>query len=341
MAKISPDDSVAVKKTGKTQLGEIFNKYGIIIILLLIVALMSIATGGMFLKPVNLLNVVRQISFIGLIGIGVTIVIITTGIDLSSGSVLALASVTAAMFAHPAKDAAGQYIEAVGEYPLIVPILVGLIVATVAGTINGLIIAFFELPPFIVTLGMFTAARGAAFLVTNGKPIGDFSDSFNFLGGGDILGLPMPILLLIIMTIFTYIILNKTKFGRHIYAVGGNQQAAIISGVNVKLIKVVVYGYASFLAGIAGISLAARIESGQPSAGIGFEFDAITAAVIGGTSQAVGGIGTVQGTIIGALIIGVINNGMTLMGVNSYWQQIFKGVIIIGAVLLDKKRTKN
>ena len=241
MAKISPDDATDVKKTGKLNFNDIFNKYGIIIILLLIVALMSIATGGMFLKPVNLLNVVRQISFIGLIGIGVTIVIITTGIDLSSGSVLALASVAAAMFAHPAKDAAGQYIEAVGEYPLVVPIMIGLIVATIAGLVNGLIIAYFELPPFIVTLGMFTAARGAAFLVTNGKPIGDFSDSFNFLGGGDILGLPMPILLLIIMTIFTYIILNKTKFGRHIYAVGGNQQAAIISGVNVKLIKVVFY----------------------------------------------------------------------------------------------------
>lgn len=341
MAKISSSDDVAVRKTGKQIIGNIINKYGIILILILIAALMSVATGGTFLKPVNLMNVIRQISFIGLIGIGVTVIIITTGIDLSSGSVLALASVAAATFAHPIRDAAGQYVDAIGQYPLIVPIVVGLTVGAICGIINGTIIAFFGLPPFIVTLGMMTAARGAAFLVTDGKPIGDFSDSFNYLGAGFFLGFPMPILLLLIATIFSYIVLTKTKFGRHIYALGGNEQAAIISGVNVKLIKVVVYGYASMLAGLAGISLAARIESGQPSAGLGFELDAIAAAVIGGTSQSTGGIGTVQGTIIGALIIGVINNGMTLMGVNSYWQQIVKAIIIVGAVLLDKKRTKH
>jgi inositol transport system permease protein len=339
MAK-NGSDAVAVKKTGKELWADIFNKYGIIFILILIAILMSIATGGMFLKPVNLMNVIRQISFIGLIGVGVTVIIITTGIDLSSGSVLALASVAAASFAHPVKDAAGQYIDAIGQYPLIVPIVIGLAVATLCGVINGMIIAFFELPPFIVTLGMMTAARGAAFLVTDGKPIGDFSDSFNFLGAGFFLGIPMPIWLLVIMTIFSYIILNNTKLGRHIYALGGNEQAAIISGVNVRMIKIVVYGYASMLAGLAGISLSARIESGQPSAGVGFELDAIAAAVIGGTSQSTGGIGTVQGTIVGALIIGVINNGMTLMGVNSYWQQIVKAIIIVGAVLLDKRRSK-
>ena len=335
------DSAEAVKKTSKELWTDIFNKYGIIIILFLIAALMSVATGGTFLKPINLMNVIRQISFIGLIGIGVTVIIITTGIDLSSGSVLALASVVAATFAHPVKDAAGQYIDAVGQYPLIVPVFLGLAVGAIAGIINGLIIAYFELPPFIVTLGMMTAARGAAFLVTGGKPIGDFSDSFNFLGAGFVGPVPMPILLLVIMTIFSYIILTRTKFGRHIYALGGNEQAAIISGVNVKLIKIVVYGYASMLAGLAGISLAARIESGQPSAGLGFELDAIAAAVIGGTSQSTGGIGTVQGTIVGALIIGVINNGMTLMGVNSYWQQTVKPIIIAAAVLLDKRRRKS
>ncbi|MDD2534740.1 MAG: ABC transporter permease [Eubacteriales bacterium] len=340
MAKNASAD-VAVKKTGKQLWNDIFNKFGIILILILISALMAVATQGLFLKPINLMNVFRQISFIGLIGIGVTVIIITTGIDLSSGSVLAMASVFAASFAHPIKDAAGQYIDNIAQYPLIVPIFIGLGVAALAGAINGSIIAYFELPPFIVTLGMMTAARGVAFLWTGGKPIGDFSDSFNYLGAGFFLGIPMPILLLLLATIFTWMILTKTKFGRHIYALGGNEQAAIISGVNVKLIKIVVYSYASLLAGVAGISLAGRIESGQPSAGLGFELDAIAAAVIGGTSQSTGGIGTVQGTIVGALIIGVINNGMTLLGVNSYWQQIVKAFIIVGAVLLDKKRNKS
>ncbi len=340
MAKNASAD-VVVRKTGKQIWNEIFNRFGIIIILILISALMAIATKGLFLKAINLMNVIRQISFIGLIGIGVTVIIITTGIDLSSGSVLAMASVFAAKFAHPIQDAAGKYIDSIGEYPLIVPILVGLVVAAAAGAVNGMIIAFFELPPFIVTLGMMTAARGVAFLWTGGQPIGDFSSSFNYLGAGYFFGVPMPILLLAVVTAFTWMILTKTKFGRHIYALGGNEQAAIISGVNVKQIKIIVYSYASLLAGIAGISLAARIESGQPSAGLGFELDAIAAAVIGGTSQSTGGIGTVQGTIVGALIIGVINNGMTLLGVNSYWQQIVKAFIIVGAVLLDKKRNKS
>lgn len=339
MAKNATAD-VAAKKSGKQIMQEIFNKYGIFLILILISALMAVATQGMFLKAINLMNVIRQISFIGLIGIGVTVIIITTGIDLSSGSVLAMASVFAASFAHPIKDASGAYIDAVAQYPLIVPLVLGLGVAALAGAINGSIIAFFQIPPFIVTLGMMTAARGVAFLWTGGKPIGDFHDAFNYLGAGFFLGIPMPILLLILFTVFSWMILTKTKFGRHIYALGGNEQAAIISGVNVKLIKIVVYAYASFLAGVAGISLSARIESGQPSAGLGFELDAIAAAVIGGTSQSTGGIGTVQGTIVGALIIGVINNGMTLLGINSYWQQIVKAIIIVGAVMLDKKRNK-
>ncbi len=339
--KNSPDSSAAVAKTGKQTMNEIFNKYGILLILILICGIAAVATKGMFLNPINLMNVVRQVSFVGLVGIGVTVIIITTGIDLSSGSVLALAAVFAAKFAHPIKDAAGNYVDNIGQYPLIVPILIGLSVAALAGIINGLIIAYFELPPFIVTLGMMTAARGVAFLWTGGKPIGDFSDSFNYLGAGFVFGVvPMPILLLVVITAFTWMILSKTKFGRHIYALGGNEQAAIISGVNVKLIKIVVYGYASLLAGVAGISLSARIESGQPSAGLSYELDAIAGAVIGGTSQSVGGIGTVQGTIIGTLIIGVINNGMTLMSVNSYWQQIVKAIIIVGAVLLDKRRNK-
>jgi inositol transport system permease protein len=323
----APAVESAEGKSSKKFIGNFFNKYGIFLILLLLVLIMSALTKGLFLNPINMMNIVRQVSFIGLIGVGVTCIILTTGIDLASGSILALGAVVAGSLAHPGSN-------------IIVAVLAGLAAATVAGLISGLIIAYWELPPFIVTLGMMTAARGVAMLYTNGKPIGDLQPAFVWLGAGSLLWIPVPIALLLIATIFTYIVLNKTRFGRHIYAVGGNEQAAIISGVNVKKIKIVVYAYAGLLAGLAGISLSARIQSAQPGAGLGYELDGIAGAVIGGTSQAVGGIGTVQGTVVGVLIIGVINNGMNLMGVNSYWQQIVKAAIIIGAVLLDKKRTK-
>lgn len=323
----------------KFDIKDILNKWGIYLILLGLIILMGILTKGDFVQVRSLVNILRQASFVGLIAVGVTVIILTTGIDLSSGSVLAMAAVVGASLAHP------------GQNSVIVPIVAALAIATAAGAINGMIIALFQLPPFIVTLGMMTAARGVALLFTNGKPIGDFSDSYNFIGQGEIFkflkfgdgpafGLPIPVLLLIIVTVFTAIILNKTKFGRHIYALGGNEQAAIISGVNVKLIKIIVYSYASMLAGMAGIALSSRLESANPGAGVSYELDAIAGAVIGGTSQSVGGIGTVQGTIVGALIIFIINAGMNMLNINSYWQQIVKGIIIIGAVLLDKKRTK-
>lgn len=320
---------------------QILNKYGIYLILIALIILMGILTKGDFIKVRSLVNILRQASFVSLIAVGVTIIIITTGIDLSSGSVLAMAAVVGASMAHP------------GQYPVFVPILAALAVATLAGVVNGVIIAFFQLPPFIVTLGMMTAARGVALLYTNGKPIGDFSDAYNYIGQGEVLkvfkfanetappfGIPFPVIILAIVTIFTYIVLNKTRFGRHIYALGGNEQAAIISGVNVKKIKIIVYAYASFLAGLAGIALSSRLESANPGAGVSYELDAIAGAVIGGTSQSTGGIGTVQGTIVGALIIFIINAGMNMLNINSYWQQIVKAIIIIGAVLLDKRRTK-
>ncbi|MBZ4645518.1 MAG: transporter permease [Clostridia bacterium] len=300
-----------------------YNRYGIFFI----VVLMSVLSPS-FLTVINIMNVVRQISFIAIVGIGVTMVIITTGIDLSSGSVIALASVVSASFAHP------------NTYPLVVPVLLGLAMGVLCGAVNGSIIAKAKIPPFIVTLGMMTVARGAALLYSNGKPIGNFTNEFIFLGAGKIMGIPVPIIILLFVAIITHIMLNNTKFGRHVYAIGGNEQAAIISGVNVNKVKVLVYTYASFLAALAGIVLTARISSGQPGLGVSYELDAIAAAVIGGTSLSTGGIGTVAGTITGALIIGVINNGMDLLNVSAYWQQIVKGVIIVAAVLLDQMKNK-
>lgn len=310
----------------KKKASHLFGRYGIFFIFIGMVILMSILSPA-FLNVYNLINIVRQVSFIGIVAMGVTIIIITKGIDLSSGSVIALVSVIAASFAHP------------GEYPLVVSILVGLAVGTLAGFINGTITAKGMIPPFIATLGMMTAARGLALLYSDGKPIDNLSDSFLFLGAGDILGIPFPIIIFAIAGIISHLLLNNTKFGKHTYAIGGNEQAARISGINVDRHLILVYTYAGFLTAISALMLTARISVGQPSMGVMYELDAIAAAVIGGTSLT-GGIGTIPGTIIGALIIGVLNNGLDLLNVSSYWQQILKGAIIVIAVLIDSRKNK-
>nr|WP_246064827.1 ABC transporter permease [Melghirimyces algeriensis] len=289
------------------------------------VALMSILTPHFF-TYFNLINVVRQVSFIGIVAMGVTFVIITKGIDLSSGSVIALVSVMAASFAQ-------------GGHSLVVPILIGLGIGALTGLINGTIATKGMIPPFIATLGMMTAARGMALLYSNGRPIGNLTDSFLFMGSGDLLGLPFPIIMFLVMGLISHLLLNNTKFGKSTYAIGGNEQAARICGINVDRHLILVYTYAGFLTGIAALMLTARISAGQPSMGVMYELDAIAAAVIGGTSLT-GGIGTIPGTMIGALIIGVLNNGLDLMNVSSYWQQILKGIIIVTAVLIDSRKNR-
>jgi inositol transport system permease protein len=304
----------------------ILKKYGMLIILIGLVIVMSILSPT-FLTSTNILNIVRQMSVVGIVAIGVTFVIITAGIDLSSGSVIALTSVIVASLAHP------------GEFPLVIVILAAIGVGLFTGLINGTIVAKGQIHGFIVTLGMMTAARGAALLYSGGRPIGNISDTFAFIGGGVIAGIPVPIIIFAIVAFVSYVLLNKTKFGKYVYAIGGNEQAAVTAGVNVSKCKIMVYGYAGLLSGIAGMILTARISSGQPTAGLMYELDAISAAVIGGTSL-FGGIGTIGGTVIGALILGVLNNGFDLMGISSYWQQILKGFIVIVAVLIDSKKNK-
>ncbi|RAK16876.1 monosaccharide ABC transporter membrane protein (CUT2 family) [Anoxybacillus vitaminiphilus] len=315
-----------VSSSSKEKVSRILNRYGMLFILIALIILMSILSPTFFTTG-NLLNIVRQMSVVGIVAIGVTIVIITTGIDLSSGSVIALVSVAAASFAHP------------DTYPLIVPIAIGLGLGLLTGVINGTIISKAKIAPFIVTLGMMTAARGAALLITDGRPVGNLSDSFKFIGQGSVLGIPVPIIIFGVVGLISYILLNKTKFGKYVYAIGGNEQAAMIAGVNVDRYKIFVYGYAGLLSGVAGIILTSRISSGQPTAGVMYELDAIAAAVIGGTSLA-GGIGAIGGTIIGALIIGVMNNGLDLLNVSPYWQQILKGVIITVAVFIDSRKNR-
>lgn len=300
-----------------------------------------------FLQPRNLLNIVRQISVMGLIAIGVTMVIITTGIDLSSGSVLALAAVVAASLAQSPDWATPKYPGL--ALPVIVPIVAALAVGAFCGSINGWLIARFKIPPFIATLGMMTVARGFA-LIYSDRPVSGLTDTYNFIGQGELLkifpipnqpplGLPIPVIILGAVAIGAHIMLNSTRFGRHIYAIGGNEQAARISGLNVGRIKIGVYMIAGLLAGLAGLVLSSRIGSGQPGLGVGYELDAIAAAVIGGTSLS-GGIGTIWGTIVGALIIGVLNNGLDLLNVSAYWQTIVKGSIIVVAVIIDERKNR-
>lgn len=315
----------------------IFQKYGIVMIFLGLFILMSILSPA-FLQTRNLLNVVRQISVIGLVAMGVTMVIITTGIDLSSGSVIALSAVVAASLAQRSDWAAAKYPHLTG-LPVFIPIIAGLAVGIIAGCINGTIIAKTRIPPFIATLGMMTVARGFALLYSDGRPISSLTNSYNFIGQGEVLGIPFPIIILTVMAIITHTLLNNTKFGRYVYAIGGNEQAALVSGLNVGKYKMMIYTYAGFLSGMAGIVLSARISSGQPGLGLGYELDAIASAVIGGTSLS-GGIGTIPGTIVGALIIGVLNNGLDLLNVSAYWQQIVKGAIIVGAVVLDERKNR-
>ncbi|MBO8163521.1 MAG: ABC transporter permease [Brevibacillus sp.] len=314
------------KSERRVKVSHFLGRYGMLLILIALIVLMSILSPTFFTTG-NLLNIVRQMSVIGIVAIGVTMIIITTGIDLSSGSVIALVSVVVASLAQ------------VDSYSVVLAIAVGLAVGLLTGVINGTIIAKGKIAPFVVTLGMMTAARGAALLYSGGRPIGNLSESFKFIGQGSLLGIPVPIIIFALVGFVSYILLNKTKFGKYVYAIGGNEQAAIIAGVNVEKYKILIYGYAGLLSSIAGIILTSRIASGQPTAGVMYELDAIAAAVIGGTSLT-GGIGTVGGTIIGALIIGVMNNGLDLLNVSSYWQQILKGAIIVTAVLIDARKNR-
>ncbi len=319
----------------KEKFKKIMNKYGIFFVLVAMVLLMSMLSPA-FLTVRNLLNVVRQISVIGLIAIGVTMIIITRGIDLSSGSLLALSAVIAASLAQRPDWAARMYPN-LPALPVIVPVVLALAVGAIVGMINGGLVAFTGIPPFIATLGMMTAARGIALLYADGRPISSLTDSYNFIGQGTIAGVPVPILIFAFIGVISYVMLNHTKFGKYLFAIGGNENAAFVSGVNIKKYKVLVYTYGSFLAALSGIVLSSRISSGQPGLGLAYELDAIAAATIGGTSHS-GGIGTIGGTIVGALIIGVLNNGLDLLNVSAYWQQIVKGIIIVGAVILDVRK---
>lgn len=333
---------VATTKSNKnSEYKRLLSKYGIVLVFIFMVILMSILSPS-FLSYRNLMNVVRQISVIGIISLGVTLVIISKGIDLSSGSVLALAAVIAASFGQTADWAAKMY-PSIPELPVIIPVLTALLVGAICGMINGTFIAKTGIPPFIATLGMMVSARGLALLYSDGRPVSSLTDSYKWFGQGYVFGMgsfkgiPVPVIIYIIMIVITWVMLTQTRFGKNIYAIGGNVHAAEVSGINVKKNLIAIYAYAGLLAGLAGLLMSARIDTGQPGMGVSYELDAIAATTIGGTSHS-GGIGTIWGCVVGALILGVLNNGLNLLGVSAYWQQIIKGAIIVGAVVIDMRK---
>ncbi|PIO96120.1 ribose ABC transporter permease [Pleomorphomonas carboxyditropha] len=298
---------------------EIYRRYGTILIFIGIVILAT-ALSPYFLTPENLTNVLRQVVVVSLLGCGVTFIIILGHIDVSLGSVMALTGVIAT-----AVMAATQ--------SLVLAIVAGILLGIFIGLVNGFVITVFRIPAFIMTLAMTTAARGGVLLFTGGVPIANLGN-FRVIGQGAIGPVPISVLILAVFVVLCWVLLNKTKFGRYVYAVGGNARAALASGINPNSVVVKAFVLNGILCAVAGIVFMSRINSGQPAAGVGYEFDAITAVVVGGTSL-MGGTGTISGTIIGALIVGVINNILNLMNVSSYWQMVVKGTVIAIAVILD------
>lgn len=300
--------------------------YMLIFIVIGLGVVLSIISNN-FLTTTNLLNVVRQIAINGILAIGMTVVCLTGGIDLSVGSIVAFSGIITAGFLRD-KD-----------LPMILVVLIAILVGALLGLYNGYFVAYWNAAPFVVTLSMMTIARGMTYVYCDGRPISSLPTDFLIIGKGSIAGVPFPTIILIVVFVLATIMLTKLKFGRYIYAVGGNENAAMVSGINVKRIKMLVYVLSGTACGIAAIILTARVSAGLPTAGEGYELDAIAATVIGGTSLS-GGRGRLWGTIVGAILLGIVNNGLDLMNVSSFYQQIVKGLIILGAILIDSKRNQ-
>lgn len=315
------------EKTIKKTVLYVYEKAGVLIILLLMCLALSIMTDS-FLSYRNLMNVIRQVSFWMMIAMGALVVLIGDDFDLSAGSVVGLTSILSAM---TIKESLGNSV--------ILPLLVAVAVGFAVGLFNGILVAYIKIPAFIATLGTQILIRGLGLYIANGRPVSDLDKKFVHLGSGNIWGIPIPVIVLVFIGLFTWYMLRYTRLGRHIYAMGGNPQAAIVSGVDIRKLKTITFIYAGITAAIAGVFLTARVASGNASYGDGFELKAIEGCVIGGVSLN-GGVGSVYGVVCGILIIGVLNNGMNLMNVSGYMQQIAQGAIIILAVMLDVFRAK-
>lgn len=304
------------------KLTKFMKQYMIIVLFVALVAGFSIMAPA-FASFGNWMNIIRQISMMGIVTVGFSFLLIGGGLDLSVGSQIAILDVVVA-----------SMIVNLGVNPILAA-LIGILLTTAIGTFNGFVISKTGVPPLIVTLAMQTALRGATFLISNGYPIYGIPDWMKVLGQGNLFGVfPVPGLIMIIVIVFGIVLLNKTYLGRHFYALGSNAEAARLAGINVHFTRILTYGLLGFLTGIAGVVMLCRTGSGQPNIATGFEMDVMTAAVLGGVSLN-GGKGNIPGAIIGAAIIGVLNNGMSIIGANDYWQQVITGAVLFAVVVFD------
>jgi inositol transport system permease protein len=317
-----------------TDLVSVLGKFAPLIFLAILVVILSVLRPN-FLSAFNLFNVMRQISFIGILAVGMTFVILTAGIDLSVGSLLALSGIICATVAKGSRSLLEGGVTDSGGVRVLLAALAAVLVGMLIGLLQGSLTARAGIPAFIVTLGGLGAWRGATLLWTNGQPISSFSDDFKFWGQGFIGPLPVPVIFFIAIVIIGQIILKYTQYGRWIYALGGNPEASRLSGLNVKMLTTSVYVISGFCAGLAGFLLTSRLNSAEQVAGQGYELQAIAAVVIGGTSL-FGGQGGMIGTLIGAMLIGVLNNGLVILNVSPYYQQIVIGAIIVLSVYIDQ-----
>ena len=309
----------------KRNLKQTINTLTLVLIVIAVFVIFS-ALNHAFASKTNIMNIVRQVSVNGILAVGMTLVCLTGGIDLSVGSILGYAGIWTATWAQS------------GKIPVPIIFLGAILIGMVMGLINGYFVSYWRCPAFAVTLAMLTAGRGLTYIHCGGKPISQLSKSFLAIGKTNIAGiLPAPTLFLIAVFVVFSLLLSKFKIGRYIYAVGGNEQAALVSGINVKFITMIVYVFSGICCGIAAFVHTSRVSAGLAPAGNGYELDAIAATVIGGTSLA-GGSGKLWGTMLGVLLLGMVNTGLDLLNVNSFYQQVAKGLIILGAVMLDSKR---
>ena len=304
------------------KVGNILASYGIILVLFLLILAFSILTPR-FLMRDNIFNILRQVSIVGIICVGMTLVMLTGGIDLSCGSIVGASAVGAALLMTKSN-----------MNPVLASLLMCLF-GVLLGLANGFFIAQLKVPPFIATLGMMTAVRGIAYIITGGLPVFGFNRAFTVLGQGYWGVVPIPVVVMFITFVLGIVFLSQTRIGRHIYGVGGNEEASRLSGVQVKGIKYLVYATSGFMSALAGIVLLARVNSGQPNAGTGYEMDVVTAVVLGGISMT-GGEGRLIMVVVGVMIMGILTNGMTMLTINEYVQQFVKGMVLIGAVALDR-----
>ncbi len=311
---------------------EVLTRLQPLIALALMVLVISVLTDKFFTVE-NGWNILRQISINLCLSIGMTLIIISGGIDLSVGAILGLSGALAAGVLKNGIVLSGQGV--LLEFTVIGAVVVALMSGLGLGLFNGLMITRFRVPPFVATLGMLSIARGLTMLWTGGFPVTGLGDGFAVIGTGITLGIPMPVWISVVLAAMFIFLVRKTRFGRHLYAVGGNERAALLTGLNVNNIKLAVYSIGGMLAAVAGLIVTSRLDSAQPNAGLGYELDSIAAVVIGGTSLS-GGRGTILGSVIGCLIIGVLNNGLFLLDVSPFWQQVVKGVVILIAVVIDK-----